>query len=53
MGLCGAVIVAAPAVVLLTGNAFALLPVIGCVPMMGAMMLMLGGMGGRGRGDSK
>ena len=39
-------VVLAVIVVLSTGNAFAFLPVIGCVLMMVAMMLMMGGMGG-------
>jgi hypothetical protein len=38
---------------LFTGNAFAFLPVIGCVLMMVVMMQMMGGMGGRGDGGQK
>lgn len=46
MWMCGAMVVVALAIVLATGNAFAFLPVIGCVLMMAVMMLMMGGMGG-------
>ena len=46
--MCGAMVLGALAVVLLTGSAFALLPVIGCVLMMVVMMQIMGGMGGRG-----
>lgn len=52
MWMCGAVVVVALVVVLATGSAIAFLPVIGCVLMMGAMMLMMGGMGRRG-GDRR
>ena len=48
MWMCGAMVVFALVIVLGTGNAFAFLPVIGCVMMMGVMMLMMGGMGGHG-----
>jgi hypothetical protein len=48
MAMCGAMIVVALAVVAVTGSAVALLPVVGCVVMMGAMMWMMGSMGGRG-----
>ncbi len=52
MSMCGAVVVVALVVVLATRSAFPLLPVVGCVLMMGAMMLMMGGMGRRG-GDRR
>jgi len=56
MWMCGAMVVGALAIVLVTGNALAFLPVIGCVLMMVLMMQMMGGMGGGGGnhgGDSK
>lgn len=49
MWMCGAMVVGALAIVLVTGNALAFLPVIGCVLMMVVMMQMMGGMGGRDR----
>jgi hypothetical protein len=52
MWMCGAVVVVALVVVPATGSAFPFLPVVGCVLMMGAMMLMMGGMGRRG-GDRR
>jgi hypothetical protein len=52
MWMCGAMVLAALAVVLFTGNALAFLPVVGCVLMMVVMMQMMGGMGGRG-GDGQ
>jgi len=52
---CGAMVVAAVAIVLATGNALAFLPVVGCILMMVVMMQMMGAMGGhnggRGRDD--
>jgi hypothetical protein len=51
MWMCGAMVVGALAVVLVTGNALAFLPVIGCVLMMVVMMQMMGAMNGRDRGD--
>ena len=48
MWMCGAMVLVALVVVLATGSAYFLLPVIGCVVMMGAMMLMMGGIAGRG-----
>jgi hypothetical protein len=48
MWMCGAMVVFALVIVLATGNAFAFLPVIGCVLMMVVMMAMMGGMGGHG-----
>jgi hypothetical protein len=45
--LCGALIVGAVIAVLVTSNALAFVPVIACGLMMGVMMLMMGGMGGR------
>ena len=48
MWMCGAMVVFALIVLLATGNAFAFLPVIGCVLMMVVMMQMMGGMGGHG-----
>ena len=55
MWMCGAMVVGALIVVLSTGNAFAFIPVIGCVLMMLVMMQMMGGMGGGGNrgGESK
>jgi hypothetical protein len=50
MWMCGAMVLVALVVVLATGSAYVLLPVIGCVLMMGAMMYMMRGMGGRGGG---
>ncbi len=47
MWMCGAMVVAALVVVLVTGNALAFIPVIGCVLMMFVMMQMMGGMGDR------
>jgi hypothetical protein len=53
MWLCAAMIAGALIVVLITGNGFALMPVVGCVLMMVVMMQMMGGHGhGRG-GDRK
>ena len=45
--LCGALVVGALIAALVTGNALAFLPVVGCVLMMGVMMVMMGGMGSR------
>jgi len=45
MWMCGAMALGALLVVLLTGNAFSFLPVIGCVLMMVVMMQVMGGMG--------
>jgi hypothetical protein len=53
MLMCGAMVVGALIVVLVTGNGFAFIPVIGCVLMMVVMMQMMGGMGGGNRGGSK
>jgi hypothetical protein len=47
--MCGLMVLVALVFVLATGSAYFLLPVIGCVLMMGVMMFMMGGMGGRGR----
>ena len=52
MWMCGAMVLVALVFVLATGSALPLLPVIGCVLMMGAMMFMMGGMGRRG-GDGR
>jgi hypothetical protein len=52
MWMCGAVVTVALVVVLATGSTFPFLPIIGCVLMMGAMLLMMGGMGRRG-GDRR
>jgi hypothetical protein len=50
MWMCGAMVVGALVIVLITGNALAFLPVIGCVLMMVVMMqMMMGGTGGRER----
>jgi NADH:ubiquinone oxidoreductase subunit 6 (subunit J) len=51
--MCGVMVVGAPVVVLATGNAYALLPVVGCVLMMAVMMQMMGGMGGHDHNDRK
>ena len=51
MWMCGAMVVGALIVVLTTGSAFAVVPVIGCVLMMVVMMRMMGGMGSMGGGD--
>ena len=48
MWMCGAMVLGALVVVLITGSAYYLLPVVGCVLMMGAMMWMMAGMGGHG-----
>jgi hypothetical protein len=54
MWMCAAMVMVALIIVLATGSALALLPVIGCVLMMGMMMYMMGPMmGGRGRGDDR
>ena len=52
MWLCGAMIVAAVVTALATGTAAFLLPALGCVLMMGAMMWMMAGMGGHRRSKS-
>ena len=49
--MCGAVVVVALAVVLITGSALAFLPIVGCVLMMVVMMQMMGGMGRRDHSD--
>jgi hypothetical protein len=52
MWMCGAMVLVALVFVLATGSGFFLLPVIGCMLMMGAMMfMMMRGMGGRGDGS--
>ena len=52
--MCVALVVVALVLVLSTGSgAFVVLPFLGCMLMMGAMMwMMMGGMGGRGGGGS-
>ena len=51
--MCGAMITVALVIVATTGNAFVLLPALGCLAMMAMMMWMMGGMmGGRARGGS-
>ena len=53
MWMCGAMVLVALVLVLATGSGYFLLPVIGCMLMMGAMMfMMMRGMGGRG-GDGR
>lgn len=53
MWMCGAMLAAALVVVAVTGNAFVLLPAIGCVAMMAMMMwMMMGAMGGNARDHS-
>ena len=51
MWMCAAMVLGALAIVLLTGNALAILPVVGCMLLM-VMMQMMGGMGSRG-GDGQ
>jgi hypothetical protein len=47
--MCVAMVVIALVLVAATGSALYILPAVGCVLMMGAMMwMMMGGMGGRG-----
>jgi len=48
MWMCGAMVVVAVILVVATGSAYWLLPVIGCVLMMGAMMYMMAAIGSRG-----
>jgi hypothetical protein len=51
MWICGAMVLAALVVVLVTGKAAALLPALGCVAMMAVMMQMMGGGSDRGSGN--
>lgn len=53
--MCVALVVVALALVLSTGSAaYFVLPLLGCMLMMGAMMwMMMGGMGGRGGGSDR
>lgn len=51
MWMCGAMVLGALLVVLITGKTAALLPAIGCVVMMVVMMQMMGGGSDRGSGD--
>lgn len=52
--MCAAMVAVALVFVLATGSALYLLPVVGCVLMMGAMMwMMMGGMSGRGGGSDR
>jgi len=53
MWMCGAMVVGALVVGLVTGNALAFLPVVGCILMMVVMMQVMGGMGGHDRTDRK
>ena len=55
MWMCGAMVLVALVLVLATGSAGFLLPVIGCMLMMGVMMYMMAAMGGHGGhgGDSR
>jgi hypothetical protein len=46
MWMCGAMIALALVLLVVSGNPAALLPAIGCVLMMAAMMSMMGGHGG-------
>ena len=56
MWICGAMIAVALVVVAVTGNAFVLLPALGCLAMMAMMMWMMGSMMGghaqRGSSDA-
>ena len=45
--ICGALVLAALLIALISGKAVAYVPVIGCVLMMVVMMQMMGSMGGR------
>lgn len=47
--MCGAMIVAALAVLLLTADGLAFAPILGCILMMVVMMWMMGGMGNHDR----
>ena len=52
MWMCVGMAAVALVVVLATGSAFFLVPALGCMLMMGAMMwMMMRGMGGRGGGS--
>jgi hypothetical protein len=52
--MCAAMVVAALVIVLATGSALYIIPALGCMLMMGAMMwMMMGGMGGRGGGSDR
>jgi hypothetical protein len=51
MWLCGAMVAVALVAVVATGNAAFVLPAVGCVFMMGAMMWMMGGVARRGGGS--
>jgi hypothetical protein len=53
MWMCAAMVVAALVVVLATGSALYIIPALGCMLMMGAMMWMMSGMGGRGGGSDR
>jgi hypothetical protein len=48
MWVCAAMVVVALIAVAVTGKGVYLLPALGCVLMMGAMMWMMGGMSGKG-----
>ena len=48
MWMCGVMVLVALGFVVATGSAVFLVPVVGCVLMMGAMMWMMAGMGGKG-----
>ena len=48
MWMCGVMVLVAVAFIIVTGSALFLLPVAGCVLMMGAMLWMMAGMGGHG-----
>ena len=54
MWMCAAMVVVALVAVAATGNGFFILPALGCMLMMGAMMwLMMGGMSGRDGGSDR
>ncbi len=48
MWICAAMIVLALVLAFVTGSGYSLLPVVGCVLMMGAMMWVMAGMSGHG-----
>lgn len=54
MWMCAAMVAVALVAVLVTGSAWYIVPALGCMLMMGAMMwLMMGAMGGRDHGPDR